>query len=45
MSQVDLDKGDFSVSYEFGVEHVVFPSCTVMYEDFGKPIKEEDLVP
>ena len=32
----------FRYAYEFGVEHVVFPSCTVMYEDFGKPIKEID---
>ena len=32
----------FRYAYEFGVEHVVFPSCTVMYEDFGKPIKETD---
>ena len=29
-------------AYEFGVEHVILPSCTVMYEDFGKPIKETD---
>ena len=29
-------------SYEFGVEHVILPSCTVMYEDLGKPIKETD---
>ena len=29
-------------AYEFGVEHVIFPSCTVMYDDFGKPIKETD---
>lgn len=29
-------------AYEFGVEHVILPSCTVMYEDFGEPIKEID---
>ena len=29
-------------AYEFGVEHVILPSCTVMYEDLGKPIKETD---
>ena len=32
----------FRYAYEFGVKHVIFPSCTVMYEDIGKPIKETD---
>ena len=32
----------FRYAYECGVEHVVFPSCTVMYEDTKKPIKEKD---
>tara|TARA_B100000287_G_scaffold360940_1_gene353531 strand:- start:710 stop:1648 length:939 start_codon:yes stop_codon:yes gene_type:complete len=32
----------FKQAYEEKVEHVIFPSCTVMYEDLDKPVKEED---
>tara|TARA_R100000008_G_C3585995_1_gene172350 strand:- start:2742 stop:3680 length:939 start_codon:yes stop_codon:yes gene_type:complete len=32
----------FREAYDSGVEHVIFPSCTVMYEDLNKPVKEND---
>ena len=32
----------FREAYETNVENVIFPSCTVMYEDLDRPVKEED---
>ncbi len=32
----------FRYAYEFGVEQVVFPSCTVMYEPSDSPVEEND---
>ena len=32
----------FREAHETGVEHIIFPSCTVMYEDLNKPVKESD---
>ena len=32
----------FRESYETNVENVIFPSCTVMYEDLDRPVKEDD---
>ena len=34
----------FKQAYEEKVEHVIFPSCTVMYKDLGTPVKEEDFL-
>ena len=28
----------FREAHETGVEHIIFPSCTVMYEDLNKPV-------
>jgi len=32
----------FRYAYEFGVEQVIFPSCTVMYDVSDNAVKEED---
>ena len=32
----------FREAYETNVENVIFPSCTVMYKDLDRPVKEED---
>jgi len=35
----------FRAAYEHKVKHVVFPSCSIMYQPSDKPIKESDFNP
>lgn len=32
----------FRAAYEYNISHVIFFSCTVMYQSSGTPVKEED---
>ena len=31
-------------AHETGTQHFIFPSCTVMYKDIGKPVTEKELI-